>query len=738
MADPLDLEQQAARATALHAGVFAAPNVLRAESLGSLESALRWHRQGHGDRPILLPFKATADELISWYACAPTGAMARALSSELVAFLGPSYIQTASPERVPDAADAHMLPLVAAFGWQSIRFSAAAVKDEAIVQQQWQRLWRLLERRPTAAAHVPQTFDQVRAAFDRSLAALNEPAARVALVALRERFGLSAENRLFLDVRLAAAFRRWDEVAGHRLLHTMVHLQLPPETYGDVMEALYEAEVAPFEGAPRLEELLSRFRETMAESARPLFRTRRTSRRPAVLKAFVLYELIQPEPHAQACAGLLKQLESGAFGGLDAAVRAHAAGLEAGDQLRIAQQAIALEQFDRAYDLLWPLADDVPVFQGLVLCAREAEDPLKADAVMTRLVMALAPLREAVEHWAPVRLQRLRALAAKHPQQQANATFAAQLGQRVGESSSEYVDRWRELARATPPDRVFEDPAIPAVAAECLTRLVLEQSDLFVRLHPLWHELFVDRLDPDQRLIPVYVALLETLRARGSFSETDRGLLRQTLTALVMAGPAPDVYRLAVDEVHEVFKDVRSPHTIAWALDVCDGLAIAPARDLDARMRLLLSVRQAAVDYRSRLSPMERGLLKLLLVEAGVEVPSNLEEAVASDDEASTSASVAGRLVAFYSLDEAAIKRATQLLRELFPQVKVESSADTVCTQRLKSLAQHADVFVFAWKSSKHAAYDCVKAAVRDKDRLVMARGAGTSSLVDAALQQLH
>ncbi|MFN3629362.1 MAG: hypothetical protein ACK4XK_04775, partial [Casimicrobiaceae bacterium] len=285
MIDEFDRDHLAAIASALQASAFAAPNVISANAFGQLSPALRWHAQGNGDRPVLIPFKATGDEVVTWYVCTRTGAMLRAVTHELGAFLGPSYVQIASADRTPDAADRHMLPLVARAGWQAVRFSASSPSAETTVVQQWQRYWRLIDRRPVAASHVPQTFDQVRAAFDRALAARNEPGARSCLAALRERFGLSAENRLFLDIRLNAAFGRWDEIAAHRLLQTIVHLRLPPETYGDVMEALYESQVAAFERAPRLEELLDRFRETVAETAKPMFRTRRTSKRRAVLKA---------------------------------------------------------------------------------------------------------------------------------------------------------------------------------------------------------------------------------------------------------------------------------------------------------------------------------------------------------------------------------------------------------------------------------------------------------------------
>ena len=77
------------------------------------------------------------------------------------------------------------------------------------------------------------------------------------------------------------------------------------------------------------------------------------------------------------------------------------------------------------------------------------------------------------------------------------------------------------------------------------------------------------------------------------------------------------------------------------------------------------------------------------------------------------------------------------LLEKLYPSVQVECNADEVCTPKLKALAQGSDIFVFAWKSSKQAAYHCIKAAVQSEGNLVMAVGAGTTSLVKAATHAL-
>jgi len=132
---------------------------------------------------------------------------------------------------------------------------------------------------------------------------------------------------------------------------------------------------------------------------------------------------------------------------------------------------------------------------------------------------------------------------------------------------------------------------------------------------------------------------------------------------------------------------------------------------------------------------MQRAFVCLLANEAGLTSPHFSVDATTADD-AENSQTPEG-LVALYSLDEASTRRASELLVSVFPGLTVECNAEPVCTPRLRSLAQRAELFIFAWKASKHAAYDCVKAGVREKDVLVMAPGKGTSSLLDAATRHI-
>jgi hypothetical protein len=727
------------RAAALQAAFFAPPNRCSLATVsddpqarGALQTCLKRHSSGVVDRGVLLPFREAVAGPTVWFVCASSMQMLRAIQEEVRAFIGPSYAEEKAQSRPPNVADQHALPLIEAAGWCSIRLESPDLRSDSRLLNQWGLYEDLLDRRPRAPSYVPSTFHQLRASFDRALLARNEVAALAAMAALRERFGVSAENRLYLEIRLAAAFERWEAIAQHPLLPRVIQLQLPPETYGDVVEALYRAHVQAFEAGPTLGPLLDHFRAAIGMPAQPLFKTRRTSRRPSVLKSFVLHELLQDTPQWAVCERFLQELPIGAFGAVDALVRERCEKSSGVADFEAARAALANEEFDRAWELLWVLPDSVDVLRGLIACARESAVPVRATAVLARLAASEASIQSSVESASAMRLANLRASYRPPP---APFEKAYPFVRWTNEPEERYVERWAEFVRSVEPTELLVHKGMVQAAVDCLTQAAVDTPDLFERLYPLWHELFIERMDPSPLLVPVYLEMLEALRARDVFQRADQELIHQILVAIVDSGD-DEAYRQAVVTVAKVFETIRSPQALGWALDVCDSLSQRRVRDADARLRLLAQVIRACQDFSSRLDRLQTHQLLLLAKEAQLE-PPELPEAAASVEEETQTHDETTYQVAFYSLDESATRRAVEILKSLYPRWVVNTNADHVCTDRLKALAHKANVFVFAWRSSKHAAYHCVKASSR-KENLVMARGVGTTSLVAAAVEFLR
>lgn len=732
------------RALELQAGFFKAPNLFRLSpqdcpedlvpTMAALQAGLRRHAKGQSDRPLLLPVRLEGETFTIWYACAVTESQLRALEAELKAFIGPTYAWFRMPEDGRFDADRHAQPLLKRGGWRHFVMWTRGPEQDARLLHKWRMYCDLLERRPPLVTRIPKSFDALRADFDRALLVRDEGAAHLSLATMRDQFGLSAENRLYLDIRLFAGLEQWDRIAGHRLLTTLAKLNLPQETYGDILEGLYMADVFPFEQGASLDRILEEFKGNLLERVHPLFRTRRQSQRPAVLKSFVLFELLQASPQAEVINHLLQQLPAGAWGPLEAQLRQAVVRLQpADDPATTAWLAYEHEQFDRAADLLWRLPDSVDVLRALIRSVDESRDPQRASALVDRMEAAPGPLRAQVEARCPRTWPRVKELAQLASTDQMSWAECMAWRRDTGESLDAYVDRWKEWARVASVDELLREQEFGEQAAQLLEELALEHPAAFVRIAPLWHEVFVVNADPHAGLKPVYAALLETLRLPGTFGDVELRLTRDLLRHLVRAGLTAPEYASTLQNIGLIFEQVRSPHHMRWALDVCDVLAIEACPDPAARLRLLTATTQAGQEFASRMEKVDVSMLRMLAQEAGIDL--TLPQQGTTPDLAAGRQSADVGTIGIYTLDELAARRAVQLLNSTYGPIDVRVNSDSVCTPQLKALVQRAAVFIFAWKTSKHAAYYCIKAASRPGQALEMLQGAGTSSMVNAVAQ---
>ncbi len=137
--------------------------------------------------------------------------------------------------------------------------------------------------------------------------------------------------------------------------------------------------------------------------------------------------------------------------------------------------------------------------------------------------------------------------------------------------------------------------------------------------------------------------------------------------------------------------------------------------------------------FAHRLSATDYLPIEYLAQDYGVE-PASIAALRPSHDgaeRAAGGADLGGKLIGIYTLTEAAGARAKAALHRLYPGCLVELNSDKVSTAALTNLARTADIFIFAWRSSSHQAFYCVKAALGGKDP-IYAAGKGTASIVNA------
>ncbi|WP_440532393.1 protein DpdD [Variovorax sp. YR566] len=739
------IAQRAEVAKGVFRAFFSAPNIVEAPSRsappgapGAMQArqvpptllpALRYFVQGHWGRGFLLPFRSAPESPVIWFACAEDALAIRALRAELEAFLGPSYADFAAHGDDVDAAQAFAGPLLQAAGLHYLCFRASHISREGNVASQWQMYWRLIEVRPERAVERPRTLAQLRADYDRALIARNESDALSIMAAFREQHGLSAENRAFLEIRLAAAFARWTDIAYHKLLPHLIHLHLPPETYGDIQEALYELHLRADEQASNAHHLLKSYEHDVRALIAPMMGQGGASLRPAVFKLRLLHELLQPRPSAAMCKQWLEALGDQAFGDASADIRDRVNALQVRSGFESAQQEMLLARYEQAYPLLAELPDSSEVLIALLRCAKEMADPVRARAIVQRLLGS--PFGGEVGQAQARLLEEVQRIADPEP---VVPTWAARVAPLVETAlTPDTVQRWREIVQKDAREALKEN-GFASTMAQQIEELVIERADDFETLYPIWFEWVIERCPPESRYLPVYLALIETLRARDRFGESDLELLRQVAVHIAKAGPNPTQYRGLVDHLLEVLKVVRSPGGAGWALEVADSLALAPCRDSEARARWFSVTQQVCVEFATRLRPTQRAMLKLISDEAGLTLPV-LQQPSAQLTEKKQTALHARILV--YSLDAAAVQRALQILRDMYPQATVEGNGDEVCTPRLKSASGSADWIVFVSAVATHQAFFCIKAALRHAAKFLQVDGTGTTRIVERVVREV-
>lgn len=730
--------------------VFSAPNLLRypvgsayvaipaGDAAQVASASIVAFLNGNRDWPLLLPRCVAGAEGVTWYACAHNEAHLRGLQAEMRAFIGPTFSYFPSTRAMLDQTDAIERTIDLRFEGRVLRLDVPKRYVEK-VNRQLERYLGLLTRRPTIATHTVASLSQLRARFDMALLAGNEAAAVECLNALTTR-NLSAENRHFLNIRFYAALGQWNKIAEYPLLSSLIELKLPPETYSDIFEALYQTQLHTAEESKDLDTLLARFDERMFQSHPRLFRTRRNSTRPSVLKGVICRELTLAAPDPKQCMALLEQLPAGAFPiAIDVQIRARCQQLLAPEPDAAALNALAAEEFDRAFELYLGLPSSVDVFCALLRCAREIGNAGAARTVMALLDAAPKEMRDVVAKRSP-RMHRIVAELAQSmvatPKDLEKLSLLAQLPwlESDGETAGEYIARLREGVENWDITAFLLEINCGPISAEIIENLSIEAPEVFEQAFPLWYRLFIERLPlPDSRLVPVYVALMTTMRIRASYGDDELTLVKRAAGCVLECGVNQAVYRTMLDDLNAVMEEARSAYLIDWAIDLADQMLVSACPVPEARIRFLVNVASLASQFARRLTALQEKLIQRIAAESGLEFHIAPAEKPATEESPVT---MTGR-VAIYTLDSGTAGRARDMLIQSYPNLRVDLNHDQVCTTALSNLAKQVDWFVFAWRCATHQAWFCVKNAVGDTGKLCFAKGNGAASLAQVIEQKL-
>jgi hypothetical protein len=522
-------------------------------------------------------------------------------------------------------------------------------------------------------------------------------------------------------------------------------LALPPQILSDIIEALYRTYIDDVEKGGDVASTLQAFQQHIAQRYPRLFASRRGIRTPRVVKAFLLFERLQARPNPQIAADLASLLPDGEQAThiistlAESTLAVPPAAAEAD-----AEEAFDNGQYDRALEFFLGLQLTRKSISRLLSCVLsigtdEAKQRLVAaiDGADDHLIASLAPAVQ--QRLADLRTAPLSVPTVDTPSN-AWMSWAQQLKRDVNLAGAESAVR----SGATNWDvTLFQhSESLSKDFADLLGNLNGDAAVVLRRsLSQVFAAFFPEGGEPTSATKPIAAVLFLLIAMDDGLSGSDLNLLAQLMAHLLALGLSVDDYVSLVNDLEDVQDRVGSYAHLPWSLDICEALAIAPSPSetaRDARLRLFLQVLGQTQAFAHRLRPQDLLPIEFLAKDYGVD-----DEAVASLKRANEESAadlilpnLEGKTVGIYTLAEAAGIRAKQSLEAMFPGCTVEVNSDLVCTARLTSLAKTADLFVFAWKSSSHQAFYCVKDALT-KGEPIWALGKGTASILRAVLDNI-
>ncbi len=738
---------------------FASPNELSWSSLmdGSArpqeaDQVRRWLSlfvRAQRDTPLILPF-VRGNGVAGWYATTKGNSGGYELLEEINAWLGPTWLSFL--DRVPVATkDPMAVAVFERFGGTVYRFKGADQQSISAISARLNEIADVLARRPTESKASVRPVGAIRGDFERALIVGDASQAEVMLGELRKTGRLNEENLRFLEVRLSAGLGFWSEIArDHWRIKTMSDLALPSQVISDLIEALYRTYIDPVEATGNCAAVLEAFAHNIVDAYPKLFASRRGIRSPRVLKSFIFYELLQKNPTTEIIDELVKLLPADSSALVFQSLIYPHLPPPVATTLSEADQAFDDGQFDRALEFYSRLPQTRKTVSRLVFCVElvgTSDATERLFAVLQNVEPSLfsnlaSPVLTKIENLRSERRSKeLSTVAPESKDVSPWMQWALQLQSTIHLSVAE-ID---VLSAPTNWDatQIRNDAQLAKKFADIIGGLNSEASAIARAAVPqIITSFFPDEIELPPTSKPIAFLLFILIAVDDALSRTDLDLLAQLTVILVKQGLSADEYVALIGDLKDVQKRVGSYAYLSWSLDLCESLAILPCpTDVahDARLGLFLQVLGQATRFSHRLTLVDLQPLGMLAQDFGesADVVASLKRSSKSMEfEHQEKTDLKGKTIGIYTLAGSAGARAKIALETLFPGCTVAVNSDTVATAQLTSLAKTADIFVFAWKSSSHQAFYCVKAA-RLEDDLIWAPGKGTASILRAVLDRV-
>ena len=685
---------------------------------------------------------------INWYGVATTTQLFSEMSDDLKSFIGETYCTFENIDEI--TINTHEQILKNRFGNNVVRFTPFGTSQQEQVETLLDAYLSLINRRPANAKRTIRPFGKIRNDFDLALLAKNEDHARQLINELSLTGRLDSSQKKCLEIRLLAGLGYTDLIARDQALITsVIDLSLPHQIITDITTALYETYIRPYENESE-EVVMHNFNQNIYKPyGGALFKTRKSIRDPIVLRSFLLAHLAHNETDQSKIDGIVSAYSENAEGRnlilkwkewLKPTLKGNPTSTQVCLPVALVNDAIIDEDYLSAAEICLENLGEDWVFTPLLRCAEN----INSKDLSQKVVAHIASLKDLskLNQRDTQRLEKLKkSLESETSFEIPNSMYEWITGVKNNSIGKDPVGILKESIHKWCVDDLLTNSRQCNEIADSIVNADKSQEEIYKAAFITLVDFFVDNQKVSQRnFSPIYASLIKVLAWRGALTPDELEIAATLTNALLSSAPNREVYLDLLSDIGDVLEKNKSSLNTDWMLNIAELFVLYPNQgDGDLRLSLFVSIITYFLSIAHRLSGPQKDILKILAQDFNC--PDLLSSfPTEKDDDDDNDGEVLRQdysgYIGIYTLTDGASQRASSVLKKYYPQARIEINNDHEATDRLQSLSKNSDIFVFAWKSSKHQAYFCVKDA-RVSREILMAPGKGSASIIKIVMDKI-
>ncbi len=705
------------------------------------------------ESPFVLPRVDPSSKRTTWYVLCGNSREARSMRESLLAFIGPTFSNFHGELAKLDPEDPIENCCQSTFGSLVFRLPVIHHDDRTKVGRLLTTLVDYRDRESGRSLAAVKPIGRLLRDLEMAILARNEQSAWTIYGEIRSRGRLSATNLAFLQVRIFAAFEKWAELLLLPILDDILQVRRPKRISDQIAQAVYRQHLLQHELTGDASAAVETYRGT-AKRFQNLVRSTAGLQSPDALK-FALVSSVASDPSKRE---LAEQLARHSAIAVDAEwAKALLATLPAPAPVEGVSEAVIgfdvadarynENNFDEAFALYLLQPPTNRSVHRVLEIAVEIDTRRSAEE-------AIAYLSSAPED---VQTQILcRRVCAGHIE-----ILSQILGpDSVGEVKSidsladwfEFVDAGEAIETA---GEVLEygiqkwlsnSSFDAAKIAQALQKSRIgKQRDIVRNAVPTFIRAFLVDRAATRECKPIYNALTDLLIYDESVGSDDLTAIEQLSEAILTTAPSHEASNNDFKHVAELtaylWDSIAAPRHFDWVLSMLDLLIDTGAQQHTSLTPILAALAESSRLWARRISDDQWLLLKLLAADLDLtEIVAGLRpesEDATNDDSPGIRSLLAGKSIAVYSLTERIARRFGQLAEQAFDGIKVHYVHDKSLTDRMKSLAQSADIFIINTWDAKHAATNGIKKSRPVEKATIEPSGKSAGSIMRAMVAYL-